>query len=126
MAALRAADVAAGTDPRTHYYGLVRTPAARTSCAASRSASRRRRPSVVASGPAGVPGPGGFADLADRSYADGTPRTSSCHTFGRFHPGFPPGEQDASDPAFPSSKRPNLRRGRAPSVGFDVGDPVSA
>jgi len=123
IAALRAADVAAGTDPRTHYYGLV-ADAGGTHFLRGLAFGipQTADPSVVASGPAGVPN--GFAGDQDRSYADWYTAHELGHTFGRFHPGFPAGEQDASDPAFP---HPNgqLSDGAEPGVvGLDLGDPA--
>ena len=98
IAALRSREVSSGVDPRTHYYGLV-DDGHGISCAARRLPFRVRQPDVVASGPAGVPN--GFAGDFDLSYADWYGAHELGHTFGRYHPGFPPGQQDASDNSFP-------------------------
>jgi len=118
LAALRSREVSGGVDPRTHYYGLV----------SDRGGFLRgkafdipgdARPDTVAVGPVGVPN--GFAGDLDQSYADWYGAHELGHTFGRYHPGFPPGTQDASDSNFPY---PDGRlSGDDPSfVGFDVGD----
>ena len=120
VAAIRSREVSSGIDMRTHYYGLV-------SDGNGANFMRGRafdipgvpRPDVVASGPAGMPR--GFAGDQDLSYADWYGAHELGHTFGRFHPGFPVGAQDASDPDFPYPdgliNKPGLSL-----VGFDVGD----
>jgi hypothetical protein len=77
------------------------------------------QPDVVASGPAGVPN--GLAGDRDASYADWYGAHGLGHTFGRYHPGFPPGSQDASDPLFPY---PNgyISTPDNQYVGVDIGD----
>jgi hypothetical protein len=100
IAALRSREVSAGVDPRTHYYGLVDDDGAKNFMRGKAfDIPGTAHPDVVASGPAGVPN--GFAGDRDLSYADWYGAHELGHTFGRYHPGFPPGAQDASDPAFP-------------------------
>jgi hypothetical protein len=118
LAALRSREVSGGVDPRTHYYGLV----------SDRGGFLRgkafdipgdARPDTVAVGPVGVPN--GFSGDLDQSYADWYGAHELGHTFGRYHPGFPAGTQDASDSNFPYPD--GLLSGDDPSfVGFDVGD----
>lgn len=125
LAALRSRDVSAGVDPRTHYYGLV-------SDAGGKHFMRGlafdipaiANPGVVASGPAGV-GKGFNGDF-DLSYADWYGAHELAHTFGRYHPGFPPrdqdgGGQDASDPNFPYPDG-RISGDDDGFVGLDVGD----
>lgn len=121
LAAMRAQEVSMGVDPRTHYYGLVDDDG-------GRSFMRGRaydipggpRPDVPASGPAGTPR--GFAGDTDQSYADWYGAHELGHTFGRYHPGFPPGQQDASDATFPYAD--GLISGPDGTFsGFDSGDP---
>jgi hypothetical protein len=122
VAALRSREISSGMDPRTHYYGLVDdnngTPGFFMRGRAF-TIPETPRPDVVASGPCGVPR--GFAGDNDASYADWYGGHELGHTFGRYHPGFPPGAQDASDLSFPypdgSLTTPDGRY-----VGFDVGD----
>ncbi|MEO8372123.1 MAG: hypothetical protein ABI806_23260 [Candidatus Solibacter sp.] len=120
IAALRSREVSSGVDPRTHYFGLVDDDGSRNFMRGKAFAiPGTPQPDVVASGPAGVPN--GFAGDRDASYADWYGAHELGHTFGRFHPGFPPGQQDASDPAFPYANGcispPDGR-----FAGFDVGD----
>ena len=100
IAALRSREVSSGVDPRTHYFGLVDDDGSRNFMRGKAFAiPGTAQPDVVASGPAGVPN--GFAGDRDASYADWYGAHELGHTFGRYHPGFPPGAQDASDPHFP-------------------------
>lgn len=119
IAAIRSRDVSNGIDFRTHYYGLVSDGGGfmRGRAFAIPGAPR---PDVVASGPVGVP-KNSFAGDTDLSYADWYGAHELGHTFGRFHPGFPVGKQDQSDPDFPYA---NGQISSAPHefVGFDVGD----
>jgi hypothetical protein len=120
LAALRSREVSAGFDPRTHYYGLVDDNGGRDFMRGlSFSVPDQPRPDTVASGPAGVPTGGYMGDL-DISYADWYGAHELGHTFGRAHPGFPTGDQDASDPDFPY---PNgqISTDDDRYVGFDVG-----
>jgi hypothetical protein len=126
LAALRSRDVSAGVDPRTHYYGLV-------SDAGGKHFMRGlafdipavANPGVVASGPAGVSN--GFNGDFDLSYADWYGAHELAHTFGRYHPGFPPpdqdGGQDASDPSFPYPEG-RISGDDDGFVGLDVGDAI--
>ena len=121
IAALRSREVSGGVDPRTHYYGLVDDDSMRNFMRGKAFAiPDSPQPDVVASGPAGVPR--GFAGDKDASYADWYGAHELGHTFGRSHPGFPPGQQDASDPTFPYPNgfisTPDQR-----FVGLDAGDP---
>lgn len=121
IAALRSREVSGGVDPRTHYYGMVDDDSSRNFMRGKAFAiPASPQPDVVASGPAGVPR--GFAGDEDASYADWYGAHELGHTFGRFHPGFPSGQQDASDPTFPYSdgfiSTPDQR-----FVGLDTGDP---
>lgn len=124
IAALRSRDVSAGVDPRTHYYGLVSDANGKNFMRGlAFDIPSTANPGVVASGPAGKPS--GFNGDFDLSYADWYGAHELAHTFGRFHPGFPPpnelGGQDASDPHFPY---PDGRISGAKDgyIGFDVGD----
>lgn len=122
LAALRSREVSSGVDPRTHYYGLVADAnGAHFLRGRAFTIPGEPRPDTVATGPAGAPG--GFAGDQDLSYADWYGAHELGHTFGRYHPGFPPGGQDASDPAFPY---PDGRITVDPddAVGFDPGDPT--
>ena len=122
LAALRAKDIATGTDPRTHYYGLVSDASAGLFLrGAAKDIPVKADPSIVAVGPAGDPSkyPALHWD-GGPSYADWYGAHEISHTFGRFHPGFC--GQDASDPSFPYPQGliGNVISG-AP-IGFDVGD----
>jgi hypothetical protein len=100
IAALRSREVSCGVDPPPHYYGLVDDNGARNFMRGKAFAiPGTPQPDTVASVPAGVPN--GFAGDRDSSYADWYSAHELGHTFGRFHPGFPPGQQDASDLQFP-------------------------
>ncbi|MFO1323636.1 MAG: hypothetical protein U1F15_06190 [Burkholderiales bacterium] len=122
LAAIRSREVSSGTHPLTHYYGLVDD-------AGGQNFMRGRafdvpaepRPDTVASGPAGTPG--GFAGDHDLSYADWYGAHEIGHTFGRFHPGFPVGQQDRSDTNFPFFNG-QLADPDDRYVGFDFGDPA--
>jgi hypothetical protein len=121
IAALRSREVSSGVDPRTHYYGLVDDNGATNFMRGKAFAiPGTPQPDTVASGPAGVPN--GFAGDHDASYADWYGAHELGHTFGRFHPGFPPGAQDASDPQFPFENG-FLSSPDNKYVGVDTGDP---
>jgi hypothetical protein len=122
LAAVRAKDIAAGTDPRTHYYGIVSDASAGLFFrGAAKAVPPNPDPSVVAVGPTGDPRQ--YPTLnwdRDPSYGDWYGTHELSHTFGRFHPGFC--RQDASDPSFPY---PDGRIGDAAHgdmIGLDVGD----
>lgn len=120
IAAIRNSEINGGVDPRTHYYGLVDDGNGRHFMRGRATGIPQvPQPDTVASGPCGVPN--GFAGDNDQSYADWYGAHELGHTFGRFHPGFPPGSQDASDPAFPYANG-QLSNGDGRYVGFDVGD----
>lgn len=121
VAAIRSADVSAGTDPRTHYFGLV-DDANGTNFMRGRAMGipTMPQPDTVASGPCGVPKKG-FGGDHDLSYADWYGAHELGHTFGRPHPGFPVGEQDASDPDFPYQDG-QLSNADRKYVGYDLGD----
>lgn len=120
IAAIRSSEVNNGMDPRTHYLALVDD-------ARGRNFMRGRAmgipdaaaPDTVASAPCGVPN--GFAGDHDLSYADWYGAHELGHTFGRYHPGFPAGTQDASDPDFPFEKG-QLSDADQKFVGYDLGD----
>ncbi|NOQ65580.1 MAG: hypothetical protein GQ582_13800 [Methyloprofundus sp.] len=127
LAAMRSREISAGVDPRTHYYGIV-------SDANGRYFLRGKAadipgipsPDIVACGPVGEPN-GGFGGDTDVSYADWYGAHELCHTYGRYHPGFPPYDpvtergQDASDANFPYPEG-NLSSDALEHVGFDIGD----
>lgn len=124
LSAIRAKDVSTGTDPRTHYYGLVSDASAGLFFrGAAKDVPTTPDPSIVAVGPTGDPSQ--YSSLKwdrDRSYGDWYGAHELSHTFGRFHPGFC--SQDASDTSFPY---PDGRIGDAnhgAMVGLDVGDPA--
>jgi hypothetical protein len=118
LAAVRAADMAGGGDPRTHYYGLVADNNFTQFMRGSASGiPQTPDPTVVASGPTGTHTWGWDFD---GSYGDWYTAHELGHTFGRFHPGFCNGNS-SNDPSFPY---PNGQlTGSSPAyVGFDVGD----
>ena len=130
IAAVRGHEVANGVDRRTHYFGLVDDNGGLSGYFMRGKAyaipSSKPQPDTVASGPCGTPR--GLAGDRDLSYADWYGAHELGHTFGRYHPGFPPYDpatkagQDASDPAFPYAggfiSTPDGRY-----VGLDTGDP---
>lgn len=118
LAAIRALDMSAGADPRTHYYGMVSDGGFfMRGCAAGIPATAD--PSTVASGPTG---PGAWGWDFDGSYGDWYGGHELGHTFGRLHPGFC-GEtkDDLKGYPFPNGQ---LADADGSFVGFDVGDPV--
>lgn len=122
IAALRNSEINAGMDPRTHYYGLVDDANGRHFMRGRASGiPSGPQPDTVASGPCGVPN--GFAGDNDLSYADWYGAHELGHTFGRFHPGFPSGQQDASDQQFPYANG-QISDADRKYVGYDVGDPA--
>jgi hypothetical protein len=118
LAAIRALDVSAGTDKRTHYYGMVADGGffMRGSAAGIPATPD---PSVVAAGPTG---PANWGWDFDGSYGDWYGGHELGHTFGRMHPGFCRGNS-RDDTAYPY---PNgqLANSDASFNGFDVGDPA--
>lgn len=127
LAAMRSLDMSAGGDPRTHYYGLVSDNRGRRFLRGRAfTIPSQPRPDTVAVGPVGHPA--NFPLTAwdtDPSYGDWYGAHEIAHTFGRFHPGFPPlpqpGGQDASDANFPYPGG-QLSADDDRYVGFDVGD----
>ncbi len=120
LAAIRALDMSAGADPRTHYYGMVSDGGFfMRGCAAGIPATAD--PSTVASGPTG---PGSYGWDFDGSYGDWYGGHELGHTFGRLHPGFC-GESMDDLKGYPFPKG-ELADSDGSFVGFDVGDPVQA
>jgi hypothetical protein len=118
VAAIRALDMSAGADSRTHYYGMVYDGGFfMRGCAAGIPATAD--PSTVASGPTGS---GTYGWDYDGSYGDWYGGHELGHTFGRKHPGFC-GEtmDDLQNYPFPHGQLSDSDNG---FVGFDVGDPV--
>ena len=115
---LRQADVNAGRDPRTHYYGLIADDAGFFRGRATRVPATPD-PATVAMGPAGR---NGFAWDTDGSYADWYGAHELAHTFGCRHPG-----HCARQDRDPLSSFPYLGGRISDSdegcVGFDTGDP---
>lgn len=114
LLALRAVDVATGTDARTHYYGMVDADGFFMRGLAS-DIPGTPQPGTVASGPAAA---SGFAWDTDGSYGDWYGAHELGHTLGRFHAEFcgagggapypyPNGQLSDADEAF---------------VGIDTGD----
>jgi hypothetical protein len=118
MMLVRQADMNAGWDPRTHYYGLI-ADASGFFRGAANDVPAHPAPNTVAVGPCGQPR-GGLAWDDDGSYGDWYGAHELAHTFGRFHPGFC--GQDDSDTAFPHADGA-ISDATEDCVGFDVGDP---
>jgi len=123
LSAIRAKDIDAGTDPRTHYYGIVSDASAGLFFrGAAKDVPQTPDPTIVAVGPAGDPKQySGLNWDKNRTFGDWYGAHELAHTFGRFHPGFC-GGQDASDRNFP------YRDGRIGDnardmVGLDFGHP---
>lgn len=120
IAAIRSSEVNGGADPRTHYFGLVDDAnGANFMRGRAMGIPSGPAPDTVASGPCGIPN--GFAGDDDLSYADWYGAHELGHTFGRFHPGFPVNQQDASDPGFPFENG-QLSNADRKFVGYDLGD----
>ena len=119
IAAIRALDMAAGGDERTHYYGLVSdTGFFMRGCTAGIPSSPS--PSTVASGPTG---PATWGWDGDGSYGDWYGGHELGHTYGRRHPGFC-GETQSDLDNYPFANG-QLANSDASFAGFDVGDPVN-
>jgi hypothetical protein len=121
LAALRAKDIEGGTDPRTHYYGLISDQGGFFRGAAN-DVPTVPNPAVVAVGPAGDPSR--YPALAwdtDPSFADWYGAHEIGHTFGRFHPGFC--GQNRDDQRFPHADG-RIGDPALDMIGFDVGDPA--
>ncbi|MFO0941759.1 MAG: hypothetical protein U0930_13465 [Pirellulales bacterium] len=117
LAAIRALDVAAGADRRTHYYGMVSDGGFFMRGAAAGIPSSPD-PSTVASGPTGS---NSWGWDFDGSYGDWYGGHELGHTFGRLHPGFC--GESSDDPSYPFSNG-QLANDEHGFVGFDVGDPA--
>jgi hypothetical protein len=114
LAALRALDMSAGADARTHYYGLVSDSGFfMRGCAGVPSSPD---PSAVGSGPTG---PATWGWDFDGCYGDWYAGHELGHTFGRLHPGFCGETHD--DPSYPFING-QLANADDAYVGFDVGD----
>ncbi|MGH9893428.1 MAG: hypothetical protein ACREA0_15850, partial [bacterium] len=113
LIAIRAHDIADGTDPRTHYYGMVYHPNDFFVGAVS-NVPDTPRPDVVGIGP---------AELEDGSYG----AHELAHALGRLHPGFGDG-QSPEDRDFPPQYRGRLSSSSSakdhPHHGLDVGDRI--
>ncbi len=116
LIALRAVDVATGTDRRTHYYGVVADSGFFMQGLAS-DVPTTPRPGTVASGPAG---PGTYNWDFDGSYGDWYGGHELGHTFGRFHAMFCGA---AAGAAYPFANG-QLSDADERFVGIDVGDPA--
>ncbi|MFD6763267.1 hypothetical protein [Streptomyces roseolus] len=118
LAAIRALDMSAGGDQRTHYYGLVADSGFFMRGAAS-GIPALPDPATVASGPTG---PDDFGWDFDGAYGDWYGAHELGHTLGRRHPGFC-GESHDDLLNYPF-KDGQLGDGTHAFVGFDVGDPA--
>lgn len=116
LIALRAVDVASGTDERTHYYGMVADSGFFMRGKAS-DIPRPARLGVVASGPTG---PNTFSWDFDGSYGDWYGGHELAHTLGRFHAEFCNAGGGAPYP-FANGQ---LSDADERFVGIDVGDPA--
>jgi len=118
LAAIRALDMNAGGDQRTHYYGLVSDAGFfMRGCAAGIPFTPD--PGTVASGPTG---PADWGWDFDGTYGDWYGGHELGHTFGRFHPGFCGESQDDLN-KYPSANG-QLANTNMSFGGFDVGDPA--
>src|SRR5207237_5618983 len=115
LAAIRAQDVAAGVDKRTHYYGMVADGGFFMRGFAA-GIPGQPDPSVVASGPTG---PNSWGWDFDGSYGDWYGGHELGHTFGRKHPGFCGESHDDPSSPYPAGQ---LASSDSSFVGFDVGD----
>jgi hypothetical protein len=114
LAALRALDMSAGADTRTHYYGIVSDSGFfMRGCSQVPSSPD---PGAIGSGPTG---PGTWGWDFDGSYGDWYAGHEIGHTFGRKHPGFCGETHD--DPSYPFVGG-QLANADDAYVGFDVGD----
>jgi hypothetical protein len=118
MLTVRQADMDAGWDPRTHYYGLVSDHSGFFRGAAN-DVPTAPAPNTIAVGPCGKAG-AGFWDN-DESYGDWYGAHELAHTFGRFHPGYC--DQSSDDPHFPHANG-TISDASQDCIGFDVGDPT--
>jgi hypothetical protein len=115
IAAIRALDVAAGTDSRTHYYGVASDSGFfMRGCSAVPATPT---PSAVGCGPTGS---GSYGWDFDGSYGDWYTGHELGHTFGRVHPGFC--GETADDLTNYPYENGQLGGSDASYAGFDVGD----
>lgn len=124
LSALRAREIAAGADPRTHYYGLVDDEAGNSFMRGSAVYDEATTIfGLAACGPCGVPN--GWTGDSDASFADWYGAHELGHTFQRRHPGFPPTTQprDPLETGFPYQQG-FISSPAQEFVGFDIGDPV--
>ncbi|KWV60473.1 hypothetical protein AS156_29280 [Bradyrhizobium macuxiense] len=123
LSAIRAKDLDAGTDPRTHYYGLISdADQGLFFRGAAKDIPQQPNPSIVAVGPTGNPAQ--YPSLSwdtERSYGGWYGSHELGHTFGRYHPGFC--NQDASDPSFPYADGRIGDVANGDMIGVDMGDP---
>ncbi|MFE5585341.1 hypothetical protein [Kitasatospora sp. NPDC056531] len=118
LAAIRALDISAGVDPRTHYIGQVADGGFFMRGCASGVPDTTPDPTTVASSPCGA---GTFGWDFDGSYADWYGGHELGHTYGRKHPGFC-GESQDDLQNYPFQKG-QLADTPDSFCGFDVGDP---
>lgn len=114
LAAIRALDVAAGVDDRTHYYAIVADGGFFMRGCATIAFSAD--PSAVGSGPTGA---GSWGWDFDGTFGDWYGGHELGHTFGRLHPGFCGESNDDSSYPFTAGQLANADGSYA---GFDVGD----
>ncbi|MFD0313241.1 hypothetical protein [Streptomyces flavalbus] len=118
LAALRALDMSAGGDQRTHYYGLVADSGFFMRGEAS-GIPVLPDAATVASGPTGS---ATFGWDFDGVYGDWYGAHELGHTFGRKHPGFcGESHSDLLNYPFENGQLGDATHGY---VGFDVGDPT--
>ena len=126
LVAVRGSEVSAGTDPRTHYFGLVDDEHGDSFMRGSAYYDPRTGIfGQVACGPCGVGN--GFAGDTDASYADWYGAHELGHTYQRRHPGFPtspPGKKQPRDPLETTFPYPDgfISDPDQRQVGFDIGD----
>jgi hypothetical protein len=120
LAAIRRQDIAAGTDRRTHYFGVVSDAIGFMRGRAS-AIPASADPSAVASGPTGAVG---YAWDTDGSYGDWYTGHELGHTFGRMHPGFCGETHD--DASYPYQDGQLADGTSLKFVGIDTGDSAVA
>ncbi len=120
VATVRANDIAAGTDRRTHYFGLVSDGGGfMRGCASAIPGGPD--PTAVASGPTGSQTWGWDND---GSYGDWYTGHELGHTYGRLHPGS--GCGDSSDDANEPFENGQISGADGAFVGFDMGDSTNS